>query len=253
VTIRLKSLGQILWFPTLVIVVWEGLATTRPNALFVRPSVIVSTLPVIVNEDWFGRVIVPTVLLVLGGYGLGVLTGVILGTAIGSNPYSLQILGPSAVFIRSTPSAAIIPVILAILGIGSVSLYVAVAVAVCFQVLLITMLGVARTNPTALETAGILKLGPLSTLIWVRFPAAMADVLTALHASIQTALLVAITVEILAGGSGIGRFVTEALSSFRVSHLWIAVLVVGLLGVALHEAFLWLEKRIAPWYFERKG
>lgn len=249
----LRHLSLVVWLPVAVVVVWELVATIRPNPFFVRPSVILGTLQAIVTSDWLVQILFPTILLTLGGYSLGVVIGVFLGAIIGSHPYSLQVLGPVAVFIRSTPNAAIIPIILAIFGIGSVSLYVAVAVAVGFQVLLVTMLGVARTDLASLETAQIMKMGPIATLIQVRFPQAMGDVLTALHAGIQTALLVAITVEILAGGSGMGRFVIESLNSFRVAHLWVGVVIVGLLGVVLHEVFLRLERRIAPWYFQVKG
>jgi ABC-type nitrate/sulfonate/bicarbonate transport system permease component len=253
VTKVLFRIGRVLWFPVAVVVVWELMSAVRPNPFFVRPSVILGTLSSVIAGDWLIQILLPTILLTLGGYGFGVVFGVVFGAIIGCHPFSLQVLGPIAVFIRSTPNAAIIPIILAIFGIGSVSLYVAVAVAVGFQVLLVTMLGIARTDSAALETAQIMKLGPVATLIEVRFPRAMGDVLAALHAGIQTALLVAITVEILAGGAGMGRFVIEALNAFRVAHLWVGVVVVGLLGIVLHEVFLRLEKRIAPWYFQVKG
>lgn len=249
----LRRTVRVLWFPVSVVVVWEILSTVRPNPFFVQPSVLLGSIHTIVTPEWLLHTLLPTVLLTLGGYGLGVGAGVVLGAIIGSHPYSLHVLGPIAVFVRSTPNAALIPVILAIFGIGSVSLYVTVAVAVGFQVLLVTMLGVARTDPASLETARIMKMGPIATLVQVRFPGAIGDVLTALHASIQTALLVAITVEILAGGSGLGLFVIEALNAFRVGHLWVAVVIVGLVGIVLHEVFLRFEGRIAPWYFKVKG
>jgi len=191
--------------------------------------------------------------LALGGYGVGVLLGVVGGVLVGSQPWVARFLGPVAVFVRSTPMAATIPVIIAIFGLGSVSLYVAVSMTVGFQVLLVTMLGVSRTDSRFRDSAQILSLSFVETLLFVRFPAAMADVLVALQASIQTALLVAITVEILAGGYGVGGYVSEALGLFRTPSLWLAVFVVGLLGIVFHEMYFAIERRVAPWYFHQKG
>jgi sulfonate transport system permease protein len=248
---RRISLG--LWFPIALVVIWELGASLYPNPFFVRPSTIAATFPVAIDSSWWFEALLPTILLTLGGYLLGSVVGVLLGIFIGASPSSVRLLGPLAVFVRSTPVAATIPVILAIFGLGSVSLYVAVAMTVGFQVLLVTMLGISRTDSHTVEAARVLGMGRTATLFQVRLPAAMADVLVALHTALQTALLVAVTVEILAGGSGMGRFVTEALNSMRVAHLWVSVIVVGVLGVFLHEAFFVLERRLAPWYFRVKG
>lgn len=249
----LGRFGLGLWFPILLIVIWEVGARVYPNPFFVRPSLIAAALPVAIDSGWWFQALLPTVLLTVGGYLLGSVVGILFGIFVGSSPASVRILGPLAVFVRSTPAAATIPVILAIFGLGTVSLYVAVAMTVAFQVLLVTMLGVARTDSHTVDAATILGLGRVATLFQVKLPRAMADVLVALHTALQTALLVAITVEILAGGSGMGRFVTESLNSMRVAHLWVAVIVVGLLGVLLHEVFHLLERRVAPWYFQVKG
>lgn len=251
--VALKKTLLVVWFPLTILFIWEIAAARFPNAFFVRPSEIATTASEIVSSSWLVESLLPTLALVLGGYLLGTAAGVFFGALIGSHPLSLSVLGPVAVFVRSTPSAAIIPVVLAVFGIGLTSLYVAVAVAVGFQMVLITMLAVARTDIATLEAAQVMKLGRLVTTVKIRLPAATADLLTALHVGIQTAVLVAITVEILAGGSGLGRFVVEALNAFRIPSLWVGVLVVGLVGVVFHEIFLKLERRLVPWYFAVKS
>jgi ABC-type nitrate/sulfonate/bicarbonate transport system permease component len=243
----------VFWLPLVILVVWQVASARWSNPFFSSPSAIWQSAIRDMSLPWIADVVAPTVLLTLGGYAGGVIFGLVAGTLIGAHPISMSVLGPVAVFIRSVPSAATIPVILAVFGLGNVSLYVAVGVTVGIQVLLVTMLGVARTEGHFRDSAELMRLNFVEKLVLVRLPAAMSDVLVALQASIQTALLVAITVEILAGGPGIGRYVSEALGLFQLPSLWVAVFVVGVIGVLLHEVFFLLEKRLAPWFFHQKG
>ncbi len=247
------NVATVLSFPALALVTWQVMTFWKPNAFFTPPSRIWTSAADQVSLGWIAEVVLPTLLLTVGGYLLGVTFGLVAGALIGSHPIAVRVLGPVAVFIRSTPVAATIPVILAIFGLGTLSLYVAVSVTVGFQVLLITMLGVSRTETSYQDAAVILRLSFFEKLVLVRIPGAMSDVLVALQASVQTALLVALTVEILAGGGGIGRYVSEALGLFRMPSLWVAVFVVGFLGILLHELYFALEKRLAPWYFHQRG
>ena len=242
--------ATVLWFPAVVLVTWHAVTLWKPNPFFTPPLRIWASATDQVSFGWITEVVFPTLLLTVGGYVLGVTFGLVAGALIGSHPIPVRVLGPVAVFIRSTPVAA---TILAIFGLGTLSLYVAVSVTVGFQVLLITMLGVSRTEASHQDAAAILRLSFFETLLLVRIPGAMSDVLVALQASVQTALLVALTVEILAGGGGIGRFVSEALALFRMPSLWVAVFIVGLLGIFLHELYFALEKKLAPWYFYQRG
>jgi sulfonate transport system permease protein len=243
----------VLWFPTVALLIWHMVTLWKPNLFFTQPARIGAVAAQQLSPQWFVDVVMPTLILTVGGYFFGALFGLVAGTLIGSHPLLVRVLGPVAIFVRSTPAAATIPVILAIFGLGPLSLYVVVSVSVGFQILLITMLGVSRTDAGYQDVADVLRLSFTERLVLVRLPGAMPDILVALQASVQTALLVALTVEILAGGSGIGRYVSEALGLFRMPSLWIAVFVVGIIGVVLHELYFAAEKRLAPWYFHQKG
>ena len=238
-----------LWIPLLAVVVWQVVATLYPHPFFTEPLVIARELWALVSIDWIIRYVWPTVALTLSGYVTGSLVGVTMGILIGSHPLLYQGLAPLAVFIRSIPSAAIIPVVLALWGIGPVSLFVSVVVAISFQVALVTMLAVYQTPADVLDTCTLLGMSKLQTLVTVRIPSATGQILTGLQAALQVALLVAVTAETLGGGSGMGRFTSDALDSLRLSHMWVSVVVLGLIGVVLHHGFAYLERRLAPWYF----
>lgn len=241
-----------LWLPTAVILLWQVVTMVSPNPFFSEPWDIAKAFDSIASWEWFVRRVWPTVTLTVGGFVLGSLIGMFLGIAIAAHPFLYAAFGPLAVFIRSMPSAAIIPVILAVFGIGRLSLYVAVIVAVSFQVTLVTMLAVHSTDSRLIDTARVAGMSRLKTLFSVRVPAATGKILTGVQAALQVALLVAVTVDVLAGGTGMGRFTAEALDTLRITHMWVAVVVVGTIGVLLHEIFFLAERRLIPWYFQMR-
>jgi ABC-type nitrate/sulfonate/bicarbonate transport system permease component len=241
-----------LWMPVVVLVLWQVATTVSPNPFFSSPWEIAHAFDAIASWEWFFRRVWPTLTLTIGGFVAGSITGVVLGIAIAAHRITFAAFGPLAVFIRSMPSAAIIPVILAVFGISRVSLYVAVIVAVAFQVTLVTMLAVHSTDSRLIDNARVVGMSQFAILIFVRVPSATGKILTGIHASLQVALLVAVTVDLLAGGTGMGRFTAEALDTLRLTHMWVAVVVVGTIGVVLHEAFYLAERRLVPWYFQMR-
>lgn len=238
-----------MWLPLALVALWQVATMAFPNPFFPEPREILSALDALASWEWFVLRVWPTITLTVGGFLVGSALGVIMGVVIAAHPLTYSALSPLAVFIRSMPSAAIIPVILAVFGFERVSLYVAVIVAVSFQVTLVTMLAVYQTDSRHIDMAKVAGMSRIKTLFVVRIPAATGKILTGIQAALQVALLVAVTVDVLAGGSGMGRFTAEALDTLRLTHMWVAVVVVGTIGVVLHEVFYLLERRLAPWYF----
>jgi ABC-type nitrate/sulfonate/bicarbonate transport system permease component len=245
----LRWLGLALWFPALVILVWWALSGYVTNPFFTPPPDIISALVRLLDGPFLELYVFPTLTLIFSGYFLGATSGVILGTAVGYHPRTLEIVGPLIVFLRSIPSAARVSVLLAIFGLGTQSLILTVAFSATFHVAMMTMSGVARAPQATLESAKILHMGKIRGLFLVRIPAAAGDILTSLQTSLQGAILVAVLVETIASGRGIGTFTADALSLMRISHLWVSVLVLGTFGLVMNEIFHALEKRLAPWYF----
>jgi ABC-type nitrate/sulfonate/bicarbonate transport system permease component len=186
------------------------------------------------------------------GYLIGCALGVFLGALIGSSRRSIEIWNPIVNFIRSVPSVAKIPVIMALLGIGMSSRICSVAVAVLFPVLMSTMRAIASTDEQHIEISRILGLSRSQSLFSVRIPSATGEILTGLHAAVQVALLIMVVSEMLGASSGLGAFIVHSQSTFMISDMWVGAFILGVIGLILNEAFHLAERRIAPWYFKSK-
>ena len=248
-----RALATALWLPVVVFALWQLVAWRSNNIFFPPPSTIVEALADVVTAEFLLETVAPTLQLLLTGFVVGAGTGVVVGTLLGSHEGVRAVFSPIVVFLRSMPTAAKVPVLLGILGIGVQSLYWAVGLSVFLNVAIVTMLGVARVPVEVTNTGRVLQLGWVRQTFGVRLPAATGDILTGLQAALQVAILVTILVETLASGAGIGQFLLNAQYTFRIVELWVGLVVLGTIGLIVNETFHFIERGIAPWYFHTRG
>lgn len=239
-------------FPIVVIALWQISLANSANPFFPPPSKILRSARLVITPEWISTSLTSSLTTLFIGYFIGSVLGVTAGALIGNNPKARIVLTPITNFIRSIPSVAKVPVIMALLGLGSASRVCAVSVAVLFPVLMATMRAVATTSKELNEISLILGFGPVRTLMLVRLPAATGEILAGLHAAVQVALLVMVVSEMLGSGVGVGAFIINSQSTFMIADMWVGILVLGVIGVILNDLFLLSERRIAPWYFKSK-
>ena len=249
---RIRRILWRLWFPFILITLWQILLSRSTNPFFPPPSTIIDSARFVVTPEWISSSVRSSLTTLILGYFIGSVLGIVFGAIIGAHESLREIFTPITNFIRSIPSVAKIPIIMAILGIGTATRICAVAVAVLFPVLMATMRAIATTDAPLLEFSQIVSYGPIRTLLAVRLPAATGEILAGLHAAVQVAVLVMVVSEMLGSSIGIGAFIIHSQSSFMIADMWVGILVIGVIGLALNELFLIAERRIAPWYFISK-
>lgn len=248
----LRSLKQLI-FPLVFIALWELVTREAKNPFFPTPSKIFATTKSVFTADWILNSLLVSVYTVLGGYFIGVLVGVSLGSILGAQAKLREVFIPITNFIRSIPSAAKAPLIFALFGIGLSSRVITVAIAVLFPVLLTTLRAVAQTDQHLLDTARLLKYSQLRTLIKVKLPAATGEILAGFQVAMQIAVLVMVVSEMLGSGRGVGAFVIRAQSTYMINDMWVGIITLGIIGAVLSALFRVIERKLAPWYFLSKG
>ena len=245
--------GTRLWFPTLVVILWSMVAAFAANPFFPSPFEILLRFSELAEWTWLVDTVVPTVGTMLTGYSLGVTIALVAGIAIGGTPVLNSVLSPLVVLIRSTPSAAKVPVIMVIMGVGRETIVTAVTIAVAFQMMLVVIRGIESTRREHRDISRLNGLNWVQSMAWVRTPAAVGEILTGLYLALQIALLVTVVSEILGSNEGLGVFILTSMGTFRMLDVWVGVSILGLLGHALHETFGVIERRVLPWYHASRG
>jgi NitT/TauT family transport system permease protein len=153
--------------------------------------------------------------------------------------------------LRPIPSVALIPLAILLLGRGLDMRVALVAYASLWPILLNTIYGVRDVDPVARDTARAFGFGTLATLRRVSLPSAAPFIYTGIRIAAAIALIVAISAELVAGGStaGIGVWMLERTQPGITRELmYAAIVVTGLLGLGIDVLMVAGERRLFGWH-----
>ncbi len=180
-------------------------------------------------------------------FALALLLAVPAGLVLGRSDRLHDLVRPSVDGLRTLPAAAIVPIAILLLGIDTkMKLAVAVFGAV-WPVLLATIDGVHALSPVMKDTIRTLHLTRRQAFLKVVLPAALPYVLTGARISLSVTLILAVTVEMIAGDSGLGFFVLDAERSFRFPEMYGGVAALAIIGAVLNSMMRALEQRLVYW------
>jgi NitT/TauT family transport system permease protein len=193
------------------------------------------------------RYLLPTLGVLSAGFAIGVVVGVPAGLAIGrwQRLYWLS-EGPINLF-YTTPMAAVIPVILVILGFGASTKIFIVFVFVVFSVIINSAAGIRNVDGDLLELARSYGSSELSRWREILVPSALPFVLTGIRIGIGRALIGAVVAEFYAGIDGVGYLIIQYSNRFNVAAALVPVAVLVALGVGSTTLLKWLHRRLTPW------
>src|SRR5213075_2783446 len=108
-----------------------------------------------------------------------------------------------------------------------------------------TAVGVRQIPQDYLNVARVLDLSEWKTFTRILVPAVVPYMLTGVRLSIGVAWLVIVAAEMLTGGVGIGFWVWDEWNNLKVDHIIIAILVIGVVGLALEQSLIFVAKRFS--------
>jgi ABC-type nitrate/sulfonate/bicarbonate transport system permease component len=186
------------------------------------------------------------------GLGWATLLAVPAGLAIGRSSRLERLTRVVLELARPVPSVAFVPVAIIVLGIGVRMEVALIAFASFWPILLNTKAGAEAVDPVALETGRAFGLSDPQRFARIVLPSAVPSIATGIRVAASIALIVAITVEFVAGRAGIGVLLETARLSAAVDHVWGIVLLAGALGYLINVALLKIQAILLPWSVEHR-
>jgi NitT/TauT family transport system permease protein len=171
--------------------------------------------------------------------------------ALGWYPSLNQTVNPVLEILRPISPIAWIPVAIIFFGIGDEPAMFLVFLGAFFPIVVACASGVSRV-PSIYRRAGRnFGLSPVQILGRVVFPAALPQILIGLRIALGIAWLVVVGGEMIAVDSGLGYLVIDSRNSGKRYDLVVAaMLLIGVIGLALDIAFRQIEKiRSVRWGF----
>jgi len=181
------------------------------------------------------------------GLGLALITGVPLGLAIGLFRRLSYFLDPWLSAIYATPTIALVPLIVLILGLGLESKIFIVWLEAIFVIVVSTMVGVRASEARYLDLAKSFRATRWLTFRSVILPSSFPYILTALRLGTTRALVGVVVAEFFAANKGLGFFINFSGTTLRTDRVMLGVIILGLLGVVMGEGVRRIERRFEKW------
>jgi NitT/TauT family transport system permease protein len=181
------------------------------------------------------------------GLGLALVTGVPLGLALGLFRRLNYFLDPWLSAIYATPTIALVPLIVLILGLGIESKIFIVWLEAIFVIVVTTMVGVHAAEARYLDLARSFRASRWLTFRSVVLPSSFPYILTALRLGVTRSLVGVVVAEFFAANKGLGFFINFSGTTLRTDRVMLGVILLGLLGVVLGEGIRRIERRYERW------
>lgn len=230
--------------PAAIVALWAAVSALHlfPPSLFPAPVDVVRGLG---TELASGRLLNDTIaslFRVCAGFYLAVIAGVPLGLLIGSSARTREALLPTVNFFRSLSPLAWIPFAVLWFGIGDPPTIFLIFMAAFFPIVLSTSAAVSGIPSVYFRVARDLGLQGWALFREVTLPAIAPQVITALRITAGLSWLVVVAAEMIAGTDGLGFAVWDARNGLRVDLLAAAMVIIGLLGVAIDRLLVRLTR-----------
>lgn len=236
-----------------ILLIWQLLsyAGAIHPLLAPAPTAILRTLLAQIASGEIGPHIFATLRRVIAGLAVGGVAGIAIGILMGTMPRFRSVVDPFIAAIHPLPKIAILPVVMAVMGLGDASRITVVSLAVFFPMMINTLVGVRQINHTHLDVARNYGASGWKLFRRVIWPASLPMVLAGVRIAINMALLLTISIEIASATVGLGSLIWMSWEVLRIEVLYSTLLVIMALGIISNLIYRAVAYRLVPWTGER--
>jgi nitrate/nitrite transport system permease protein len=195
------------------------------------------------NDQGIGWNILFSLQRVAIGFGLAALVGIPVGFLIGRFSFLNHMASPLISLLRPVSPLAWLPIGLLVFKAANPAAIWTIFICSIWPMVINTAVGVQRVPADYLNVARVLNLSEWKVMTRILFPAVLPYMLTGVRLSVGTAWLVIVAAEMLTGGVGIGFWVWDEWNNLNVTHILIAIFVIGIVGLLLEWALIAVAKR----------
>jgi NitT/TauT family transport system permease protein len=187
------------------------------------------------------------------GFLLALVVMTPLGIVVARSRAVAVLVEPVVDLLRPLPPIAIIPIVTLFAGIGDGAKIAVISYAATFPILIHAIDGVRGIHPMYATISRALRLTAAESRFAVDLRAVLPVLFTGFRLAVASALLVAVTAEMLMSTDGIGLFILHAQERFQIANGLAGILVVALLGWVVNRLLLMADRRLLHWHHATSG
>lgn len=158
-----------------------------------------------------------------------------------------QMSMPVVLVFRSTPVAAVAPIMTLVFGRGMSTSIAVVTIIAFFPILVNLMRGISATDPNATELLHVYGATRAQQMRLIHLPFALPYLFTGLRVSGTSALLGAMLSEWITGSPGLGKLILDAGEMREIELLWASVITSVVIALCVFWTTSAAETRLLRW------
>jgi NitT/TauT family transport system permease protein len=191
-----------------------------------------------------------TVARALTGFALAALVGIPFAAAMARSAVWRNLFEPIFLLGYPVPKIALFPVFTYIFGIGAPSKIAFTFLECLYPIVVTCFFGFRGIQTRLVWTAANFGASRAVILRRVILPAALPSIVAAFRIALPVAMVVVVITEMIGDSIGLGYYITIWSTRFSFSHVYAAIVMIGVAGFALDQGLLLLRRRVIYWQRE---
>ena len=181
------------------------------------------------------------------GFVVSVVLGVVIGVPMGWYRAVHKTFDPLLSGIYATPLIALLPLIIMMFGLGSISKIIMTVLAAVFPILINTMVGIANTDNRLITMARAFGARDSQIFMKVSLPGSLPYIVAGMRVALGRALVYIVVAEQYGAATGLGYLSSVAAQRFQMAAMFVPIVIIAGMGAALNETLKALEQRLDKW------
>jgi NitT/TauT family transport system permease protein len=231
-----------------IVVLWQYISSSIHFAgayLFPTPLVTLKalwvSLPELLKGTW------SSFLVLVPGYSLAVVAGIVWGLLVGTIPWVNRMFSPFARFASPVPPTIYIPYAIALLPTFRMAAGFVVFVGAFWPVFLNTATGAASLPQRYRDNARMLGLKRMEYLWRIVFPASLPHIFSGMSVGLVFSFIMLTVAELFGAGAGLGRFVQLYADYADYPRMVAGILYTGTVVLVTMELLEHVKRRALFW------
>lgn len=186
------------------------------------------------------------------GFLIAVVVGELVAVAMIYSTSFERTLYPLVLFAQVIPKIAIAPLFVVWLGFGMAPKILVAVLMAFFPIVISGLAGLKSVDPEILELTSTMGANPLKVFAKVRFPASLPQLFSGLKVAATLAVTGAVVGEFVGSNSGLGYVILQANGNIDTASLFVALIIMSILGIALFALLQVVERLVIPWHASRR-
>ncbi|GAB3632293.1 aliphatic sulfonate ABC transporter permease SsuC [Microbacterium shaanxiense] len=242
--------------PIVILLGWELLSRAGIiRATFFPPPTQIIARSVIVFEpdSGLGGDIIATILRVVVTIILAVVLGVGVGIVITLSQWMERGTHTVLAFLYPIPGVLFFPFLTFLLGRTEMAIILTALVTPLIVMVLYTVAGVRSIDRTLLEVAENYGSRGMRQFFGILVPGSLPSIVTGIRVSLGFTLIAVIAIEMVGAPNGLGQFLWSNWQILRVTDMYVALLIIAIIGLLSSVGFDAVADRLLPWRRDVQG